>query len=248
MLHKGYRPEPSYNGQIAVEGSGVIVAATLTNNPADYEALKGLIEETKTNTGWTPAEVLADSGFSSYDNLQYLEERAIEGYIPDQKMESIRKGTYNHPEFHKSRFKYNETDDTYTCPAGKTLTFKGLLKRHGKPDIRIYKCLDCPVCIRKPECTKADYRAISLDPREYLFEKMRSLLDTKEGKRKYSKRKYLVEPVFGDMKYNRNMRQLLLRGRLKAKGEFLIMCIAHNLKKIARCLTVLGNNPEPCLI
>jgi hypothetical protein len=72
MLHKGYRPEPSYNGQIAVEEKmGVIVAATLTNNPADYEALKELIEETEANTGNRHMEVLADSGFSSYENLEY---------------------------------------------------------------------------------------------------------------------------------------------------------------------------------
>ncbi len=39
------------------------------------------------------------------------------------------------------------------------------------------------------------------------------------------------------------MRQLLLRGKLKAKGEFLIMCIAHNLKKIAKWMTPIGGNP-----
>lgn len=249
MLHKGYRPEPSYNGQIAVGGNGVIVAATLTNNPADYEALKELIEETETNTGEKPLEVLADSGFSSYENLEYLEDSGTNGYIPDQKTESIRKGTCQHPEFHKSRFRYNETDDTYTCPMGKTLPYKGLMKRQGKPDIRIYRCDACPGCERKAECTKAEYRTICLDPREYLFEKMRIRLGTKEGKGKYGKRKYLVEPVFGDMKYNRNMRQLLLRGKLKAKGEFLIMCISHNLKKIARYLIGTGNsNPMPCPI
>ncbi len=130
----------------------------------------------------------------------------------------------------------------------KTLTYNGLLKRQGKPDIRIYRCMDCPWCSRKEKCTKAEYRTISLDPREYLFEKMRVRLDTKEGKKKYGKRKYLVEPVFGDMKYNRNMRQLLLRGKLKAKGEFMIMCIAHNLKKIAKYLTGMGNAPTPYLI
>jgi hypothetical protein len=52
MLHVGYRADPSYNGQVAVEEShGVIVAATLTNNPADYEALKELVEQTKESTG-----------------------------------------------------------------------------------------------------------------------------------------------------------------------------------------------------
>jgi hypothetical protein len=61
MLHKGYRAEPSYNGQVAVEGShGVIVAATLSDNPADYEALVELVEQTEENTGEKPSEVLGD--------------------------------------------------------------------------------------------------------------------------------------------------------------------------------------------
>ena len=212
------------------------MVATLTNNPADYEALGELTAQVEENTGDIPTAILADSGFSSYENLQYLEERDIEGYIPDQKMESIRKGTYKHPEFHKSRFAHDEESDRYTCPMGKMLPYKGLMKREGKPDIRIYRCKACPQCARKAECTKAEYRIISWDPREFLLQKMRARLDTAEGKRKYGKRKYLVEPVFGDMKYNRNMRNLLLRGKLKAKGEFLIMCIAHNLRKIATYL------------
>ena len=59
-----------------------------------------------------------------------------------------------------------------------------------------------------------------------------------EGRRLYSKRKYMVEPIFGDMKYNRNMRE-----KLKAMGEFLLMCIAHNLRKIAKYLP--GRVPHP---
>lgn len=52
MLHIGYRADPSYNGQVAVEGSnGVIVAASLSNNPADYEALIELIEQTEEKYG-----------------------------------------------------------------------------------------------------------------------------------------------------------------------------------------------------
>ena len=244
MLHRGYRAEPSYNGQIAVEGShGVIVAATLSNNPADYEALGQLVEEAEESTGDKPGEVLADSGFSSYENLQYLEGRGIEGYIPDQKMESIRKGTCQHPEFHRGMFRYDEVEDSYSCPMGKKLPFQGLLKREGKPDIRIYRGEDCSGCERKGECTKAEYRTISLDPRQFLMEKMRTRLATRQGKKKYGKRKYIVEPVFGDMKYNRNYRGVLLRGKFKAMGEFLIMCIAHNLKKIAKYFTGLGNGP-----
>jgi transposase len=245
MLHRGYRAEPSYNGQVAVEETnGVIVAADLSNNPADYEALVGLVEETESNTGERPGEVLGDSGYSSYENLRYLEEKDIIGYIPDQRMESLRKGTDQHPEFDRSRFQYDEVDDRYLCPRGRFLPYKGLLRRKGKPDVKIYRGMDCAGCERRLECTKAESRSISQDPREFLMERMRTRLGTEEGKAKYGKRKYLVEPVFGDMKFNRKMGGLLLRGKLKARGEFLIMCIAHNLRKIAKYLSNIPPEPE----
>ncbi len=136
-------------------------------------------------------------------------------------------------------------EDCFICPMGKALFSKRLQKRKGKPDLRIYQCLDCPGCERKFECTRADYRTISLDPRESLMQKMRKRLESTEGRAKYGKRKWMVEPVFGDMKQNRNYRGLLLRGKLKAMGEFLMMCIAHNLRKIARYLTEAGNRPIP---
>lgn len=242
MLHLGYRADPSYNGQIAVEErQGVIVAATLSDNPADYEALEELVEQMEENTGDKPLEVLGDSGFSSYENLEYLEGKGIEGYMPDQGMESLRKGSRRHQEFHRSRFRYDKTEDCYICPMGKPLPYRGLLRREGKPDIRIYRGTGCAGCERRGECTKAAYRTISLDPREYLMEKMRVRLETQEGKKKYGKRKWMVEPVFGDMKQNRNYRGVLLRGKMKAMGEFLIMCIAHNLRKIATYLTEAEN-------
>ncbi|MEE9502884.1 MAG: transposase, partial [Candidatus Aminicenantaceae bacterium] len=43
-----------------------------------------------------------------------------------------------------------------------------------------------------------------------------------------------VEPVFGNLKKNLGYRDFLLRGLGKVKGEFNLMCMAHNLKKIHR--------------
>jgi len=87
---------------------------------------------------------------------------------------------------------------------GKSIPYKGFQKREGKPDIRIYKCMDCPECKPKWECTKAACKTSTLDPREFLV-KMRIRLGTREGKTKYGKRKYMVDFVFGDMKQNRNI-------------------------------------------
>jgi hypothetical protein len=86
-----------------------------------------------------------------------LEERNIEGYIPDQRMESLRKGTCQHPEFQRSKFRYDEGEDCYLCPMGKVLPYKGLLRGEGKPDIRIYRAENCSGCERKGECTKGEF-------------------------------------------------------------------------------------------
>ena len=61
-----------------------------------------------------------------------------------------------------------------------------------------------------------------------------------EGSEEYKKRMHTVEPPIGDMKFNSGYRHFLLRGINKVKGEFNIMCIAHNLKKIMRYLAKKG--------
>ena len=61
---------------------------------------------------------------------------------------------------------------------------------------------------------------------------MRKKLQSEPGKQKYKKRKITVEPVFGNLKYNLGFREFSLRGHDKVCGEFNLMSIAHNLKKI----------------
>ena len=50
---------------------------------------------------------------------------------------------------------------------------------------------------------------------------------------RYRLRKQIVEPVFGQMKAARGFRQFLLRGLGKVKGEWALLCTAHNLLKLA---------------
>ncbi len=66
---------------------------------------------------------------------------------------------------------------------------------------------------------------------------MKKKLSSVEGRAVYDRRKVMVEPVFGNIKFNLGFRQFVLRGLKKAKVEFLLMCIAHNLKKMSRSWT-----------
>jgi len=69
-----------------------------------------------------------------------------------------------------------------------------------------------------PECTS-------------IKERMKAKLATDEGRAVYSRRKVIVEPVFGQMK-NRGFRGFLLRGLEKVRGEYSLMALSHNLLKL----------------
>ena len=61
---------------------------------------------------------------------------------------------------------------------------------------------------------------------------MLDFLETEEGKELLIKRKWDVEPTFGDIKHNMDFRKLLLRLMPKVKTEVGLVSIAHNIKKI----------------
>lgn len=65
-------------------------------------------------------------------------------------------------------------------------------------------------------------------------EKMARKLRTKKGRETYSKRKSIVEPVFGQIKGARGFVQFSLRGLEKMRGEWAIVCLTHNLLKLFR--------------
>jgi hypothetical protein len=62
--------------------------------------------------------------------------------------------------------------------------------------------------------------------------RMRHRLKTAEGKTIYAKRKSTVEPVFGIIKQVMGFRQFLLRGLGAVTGEWTLVCIGYNLKRL----------------
>ena len=66
-------------------------------------------------------------------------------------------------------------------------------------------------------------------------EVMAAKLKTAEGKAVYSRRKAIVEPVFGQIKGSaRRLERFLLRGLEKVKAEWALFCLTHNILKMYR--------------
>jgi hypothetical protein len=65
-------------------------------------------------------------------------------------------------------------------------------------------------------------------------QRMARKLKTKKGRAVYSRRKTIVEPVFGQIDTVQNGRRLLLRGKQAARSQWRLTCAVHNLLKLHR--------------
>ena len=86
-------------------------------------------------------------------------------------------------------------------------------------------------CASDPDRPPAE----NLTPKERMARKLR----TKHGRETYAQRKGMIEPilrdsgqVFGQIKQGRGFRQFLLRGLEKMRGEWRLICLTHNLRKL----------------
>ena len=227
--------QPSYNGQVAVDNKDqVIVAADISQSTTDHHEFRPMVEQVEQNLGSLPKEASADAGYSSYENLEYAQQRGLDAYIPDDFFEVLEKKKQTEKRYHKSNFRYDQAKDVYICPEGKNLRRLQELKRQGKPPFVIYRGESCRGCAMKGECTRGPARRITRDGRESLLEVMREKLRSDEGRKIYKKRLYTVEPVMAHMKWNRRKLMMSLRGLEKVRAEFSLMCLVHNVKKIVK--------------
>lgn len=77
-----------YTGEIAVSDDHLIVAQRVTQNATDNGSLEPMLDQVEERCGAPPGAVLADSGFFSIENIEQMELRNIDAYVPDSNLAS----------------------------------------------------------------------------------------------------------------------------------------------------------------
>ena len=163
IMKSGNGYEQAFNAQIAVDDEAqVIVAAEVTQQPSDIRQLLPVLDAATENVESKPKSLLADAGYLSEDNLEGLDERAVEGYL------AIGRKTKN-----------RKISDE--CPA---------------------------------------------------TQRMQRKLRTKRGAKQYAKRKHKVEAPIGWIKRCMGFRAFSMRGIANVRGEFALVCLAMNLRRL----------------
>ena len=226
-------PALNYSGQISVDTASHVICGAMADfaDKKDSQSLSDIVEQTCENL--KPAdihlkEVLADTNYSSGEALRYLENKDIDGYIPNF-------GLYKHT--HEG-FTYCSEEDYYLCHQGVKLPFKGIRKRSGcDKQVKQYRSLkkDCADCSFKAACAdKNGIKKIEDTVDKPYYERMHKKVHSGKGRKMKKIRSATVEPVLGTLLEYQAMRKVYTKGIQLANKHILLACTAYNLKKLMR--------------
>jgi transposase len=205
--------------------------------------------------------ITADTGFANEANMQYLHDEHINAYIPDNQFRS-RDPKFKHQKqkyprasraketviYPASQFTFDPTTLSCICPSGETLSPRGLVtdaqgNQSARFEGRLTQCRHCAQkhhCMRNPDAAnhrKGNGRQVSFQlikgRKPTYTDWMKHRVDSDKGKRIYSHRMSVVEPVFGNLEFNKNLKRFTLRGLKKINAQWKLFCLIQNIEKLA---------------
>ena len=228
--------KPGYNLQISTHDQ-FILNYSIHQNPTDTRTLPSHLEGFNTLYGQMPQTVTADAGYGSEQNYQLLAELDIQAFVKDNYFDKDQHGNDKKHPFVADKLHYNAENDCYYCPMGQQMKRIGTRKRtNGEGFTQLYECYqaqNCHGCPLQGMCHKTSgNRVIEVNHKlRQLKANARDLLLSEEGIMHRKKRPWDVEPVFGNIKFNKGFKRFMLRGCAKVEIEAGLLSIAHNLKK-----------------
>ena len=229
--------KPAYNWQISTQDQ-YILGYTLHQTTADTATLPTHIESLKENLKESPEVLVADAGYGSQENYEYLENNQIEAYVKFNNFHKEQTRKWKENPHRIENLYYNKELDCYYCPMGQTMEFIGNTKNKTKlgyiQDHKRYQAKNCNGCPMRGSCHKAKgNRIIEVNPQLVRYKQMvREKLHSEQGLQYRSQRPADVEAVFGNIKYNHNFKRFMLRGLEKVEIEAGLISLAQNLRKM----------------
>jgi transposase len=234
---------PAYNVQMGTEGQ-FVVGYSIHQQAGDTTCFIPHMQQQICPQGRKFKNGSGDAGYGSEENYAFLEKEGMGNFFkyntfhqeqhPPRQPERVEK-----LRFKSNYFPYDQEQDEFICPAHKRMIYietKPYKSKNGYlSQRRFYECLDCAACPLKPKCTQAKGNRriqISFELRRYRQQARENLLSA-QGIALRQSRSTEPETVFGDIKHNMEFRRFMLRGLKKVDIEWGLLCMAHNLRKLA---------------
>ena len=231
--------KPGYNVQISTENQ-FITNFGIYQRPTDTLTMISYLETFKARYGIQSEEIVADSGYGSEENYEYMFSNGMTPYVKYNMFHVEQRRGYRNNPFRVSNLFYNPDDDFYVCPMGQKLKFIRQEKRYTasgyQQTVSVYRACRCEGCPLRGQCHKSK-RDRQIEVNHTLDDykaRARELLTSEQGIKHRSNRPIEPEAVFGQIKECGRFRRLRLKGLTGAKIDFGLKALAHNLRKLAQ--------------
>lgn len=225
-----------YAGVAAVDGKSQVMVEAQAHGSGSEQALLLPVIEACADLRDEQTLITADAGYHSEDNLKAL---------ADPLHDKAATGNENAKLYGPQDFAFDPHALSCVCPAGRRLyrsgsgcTIKGYAVVKFKGTLR--DCVPCAQrnrCLRTPEKTKirqvAFFRGKAKGAAESFTDRMKRALDSPRGRELYGRRIGIVEPVFANLRHNKNLARFTLRGQRKVDTQWKLYCMVHNIEKLA---------------
>jgi IS5 family transposase len=225
MVSHGRTPF-AYNAQAMVDQkNGIIVAADVTDQENDEHQLKPMLEQTKQNTGDFAETTVADSGYNTAEGLGAAEEMKADVLV------ALKQTKRQVEPYHSMHFTYDEATDSVRCPQDQTLVREGTRNHKDKPyPVQTYRCrvsASCPVAAQCSSDRRG--RVIEISPHHAAVVRNR---EHPNARALLMQRQMVVERAFAEIKETLGLRRWTVRGLLKVRSQWTMMCAAMNLRRM----------------
>ncbi|PLB85195.1 IS5/IS1182 family transposase, partial [Dysgonamonadaceae bacterium] len=178
--------KPAYNVQIGTENQ-FFTHYDFFSNRSDTLTFIPFMEGFCSRYGFYPNKGVADSGYGSEENYEFMEENRIEPFVKYNYFHKEEKKAFKNNAFLAQNLYYNEKEDYFVCPMGQHMKKVGVTTRKTESGyvskISIYEAENCNGCPLRCLCYKAKgNRRIEVNHNLNRHkQKVRELLTSPEG-------------------------------------------------------------------
>lgn len=239
MVLHGAVVEVAFNVQTVVDDKHNLVVEYLPTNRNDKKALLPMALRAKKIFGKKSIIVLADKGYHNGEQLYACAAENVITFVavPDPP----RNSPIPTSDYYGEKFRYNKNHDTYTCPEGHVLKSNGSWygRKYEESITRIkhYKTSKCKNCPALAYCTSNPKGRI-MERSEYAGSAERNKKRVKAHPEIYAARQQIIEHIFGTIKRQWGYDHILLKGLRKNDGEFGLIYLVYNFRRIINILGV----------
>jgi transposase len=229
--------KPAYNVQLSSHNQ-YVVNYSLHQNPTDTTTLKKHLDSFHDLYKKYPQVLTADAGYGSEENYLLLAKHKIEGYVKHNQFDREQHAK-NKDWFRGDQLEYDKKKDVLYCPIGDEMKRVGTSTRitaNGfKQTLTKYQAKKCNGCVLRGAChSQRGNRVVEINHRLQKLKQQANVRLKSERGIAYRKRRAAdVEPVFANLKHNKNFKRFMLKGMAKVEIETGLLALAHNLAKMA---------------